>query len=74
MLNQGWSGVTHGVWFANVSNGARDAAAATDADPDLDARVASARPGAPTVPRREETATASVQRAARAQRVDTRRG
>ena len=63
MLNQGASGVTHGVCEASARGGASVAG-----------RVAA--PGAPTsaVPRRVAAATASVQRAVVAQRVDTGRG
>jgi hypothetical protein len=66
MLNQGWVGVTHGVWLANVSR-------VSPADADAVAGT-EARAGAVRVPRRSGTATASVQRADRAQRVDTGRG
>jgi hypothetical protein len=55
-----------------------EADAVADAVADADAvgaePVADARAGAATVPRTRGTATASVQRAARAQRVDTGRG
>jgi len=66
MLNQGWVGVTHGVWLVNVRRGVP-----ADADAVVEARAGAA---IAAVPRRRGTARASVQRAARAQRVDTGRG
>ena len=62
-LNQGAAGVTHGVCEASASGGAS-----------VTGRVAA--PGAPAsaVPRRVAAATASVQRAMVARRVDTGRG
>ena len=60
-LNQGWVGVIHGVCETRVSGG----------PPAGRAEVAAP---APAVPRRAAVATASVQKAVVAQRVDTGRG
>ena len=62
-LNQGWAALTQGVWETSTSG----------APP---ARACSAPPAAevPRVLTRAATATASVQRAVLARRVDTGRG
>ena len=62
MLNHGWVGVTHGVCETKESGGPSTGRA----------RVTAA--AAPAMPKRAVAATASVQRAVLAQRVDTGRG
>ena len=65
MLNQGWVGVTHGVCETRVEGRAASGAPGAGRG---------ARGGVPAVPTRAAAATASVQRAVLAQRVDTGRG
>ena len=62
-LNHGWAALTHGVWESRTSGG----------PPPLAGSVPPAA-AAPTVLTRAATASASVQRAVLARRVDTGRG